>query len=81
MQTRGIVIAVEEYAQISVKILDIPILRPADFLLLQSLQEAFAFRIVLGIARPAHARNYAVLEQRVDVGCRRILNSAIGMVD
>ena len=73
VQTCNVVIAVDECVEVGAQILDVPVLETANLLLLQRFHEAFTFRIIVGIARPAHTRNHAVLKQHVDVSSRRIL--------
>ena len=81
MQSRGVVIAPEEDAQIGAEIFHIPVLGAVNILLLQRFNEAFAFRVVVAIDRPARARDHAVPDQRVDAGCGRILDSTVGMMN
>src|SRR4051812_7684517 len=81
MQTSGVVIAVEENAQIGTEIFNVPVLETANFFLLQRSHEAFALGIVIGIARPAHAWDHSMLKQCVDISGRRILNATIGMMN
>lgn len=73
MQPRCIVVGIEETAQIRAQVVNITVLGAADFLLLERLHKALAFGVVVRIARPAHARDDAMCEQRIDVSGRSIL--------
>src|SRR5258708_40105463 len=62
------------------KVLKIPVLVAVDFLLLQSFDEAFTERIVIGIPRAAHAGNHVVAFQHRDVFGAGVLDTLVGVM-
>src|SRR5437660_12913393 len=71
MQPQTIVVGVDEFFQMSGKLVEIRILVAVDFFLFQGLHKAFTSRVVVGIGWTAHARDHlAGLENRSVFGAR-----------
>src|SRR2546429_9893892 len=80
MQPQTIVVGVDEFFQMSGKLVEIRILVAVDFFLFQGLHKAFTSRVVVGIGWTAHARDHlAGLENRSVFGAR-ILGALIGVM-
>ena len=61
MQSFLVVVLVDEFLDVTMQILEVAVLVRVDFLALERLDEALATSVIVGIGRPTHARNYAVL--------------------
>ena len=81
MQPLTVVDGFDKDPDVASGLIQIAVVASVDLLLLQGFHEAFALRIVVGISRPAHAWDHAVLKQHIDVSGGRILDAAIGMMN
>jgi len=81
VQAHPIVVALDKLLEVLLQLFQIAIFTGIDLLPLQRLHEAFATRIVIRIGWPAHAGNNFMLLQQLNIFLRRILHSAIGMMD
>ena len=81
MQAAAIVVLLDEHRKVRAQVIEIPIGVGGDLLPLERLQKALTTGVVIGVGRPAHARDHVVRPQQSHVRLGRILDAAIGMVD
>src|ERR1700716_3146800 len=80
MEPDAIVVAVDESRDVLAQVIEIAVLICVDFFPLESLHEALAIGVVVGIRRPAHAWDHAVFTQHGNVGAGCVLDAAVGMM-
>src|SRR5579872_3549650 len=81
VQASAIVIALQKMLDLHFQIGTVAILAGVDFLLLESFDKAFAFGIVVGIARTAPAGQNAMVLKHAYILAAGILDSAMGMMN
>src|SRR5690348_14935035 len=81
MESLAIVDNLDELADSSLRLIQIPVATGVDLLALQGFHEALRHSVVPRAADPAHARLNAGFLQTADVVAAGILHAAIGMMD
>ena len=81
MQPLLIVVVCDELLQVRRQILKVAVLLAVDLLLLQGLHEAFTDGVVIGIRRPAHARDHVLELELLDIIGAGILDPLVGMMN
>src|SRR5262249_62150639 len=73
MQAADIVVTIDEFYNVGPQAFEIPITVSVDLFPLERLHETLTACVVIGIRRPAHARNHLVLPQSPHIVAGRIL--------
>jgi len=77
MQPDAIVVLLDERGNVRTQVIEIPIGVGVDLLPLECLHEALTTSVVIGVGRPAHAREHVVRSQQGHVRFGGILDAAI----
>ena len=81
MQPIAIVLALDAGLKVRAEVIEVPIGVGVDLLALERLHEALTAGMVIGIGRPAHARDHVVRAQHRPVLPGRLWDAAISMMD
>ncbi len=81
MHPFAIVIFSDELLDMRGELLEIPIFVAVDLFLLQRFHEAFTERLVIGIGRPAHARDHSIGLELGHVIGAGVLDTLVGVMD
>ena len=73
MESDAVIVLIDEGCHVPMYMLKITIRIRVDFLPLERLHEALATGIVVGVRRPAHAREHLMLPEQLHVGPGGIL--------
>ena len=81
MQPVAIVVLLDERGNVRTQVVEIPIGVGVNLLSLERLHEALTTGVVIGVGRPAHARDHVARSQQGHVLLGRRLDAAIGIVN